>query len=76
MLAVASLILSIACKLVRLEPPDFFPGMVICFIMWFAWFTVTLGFGAVMVGMDSIMRMKTVGDLQEVMRQGGSLACS
>jgi len=70
--AIAGAILSSACSLVRVQPPDFFFAMVLCFIVGVAIFIVqflagvagTLGAGV------SLASLTTVGDFQRLLERG------
>lgn len=48
-LAISAVILSSACKLVRVDPPEFFPAMVICFLNMAISFAAPVIIGVIMV---------------------------
>jgi hypothetical protein len=71
-LALGAAVLSSACSLVRVQPPDFFFGMVICFFVGMTLLMVqcaagiagTLGAGV------SLMSLQTASDFQRLMARG------
>lgn len=70
--AVAAMILSSACNLVRVQPPDFFFGMVICFIVGMAVFTVQVaaGVAGTFGAGQSLASLTTVVEFQRLLERG------
>ncbi len=74
--SIAGAILSSACSLVRVQPPDFFFAMVLCFVIGVAVFMLqfaagvagTLGAGV------SMASLKTLPDFQGLMERGAVVA--
>jgi hypothetical protein len=75
-LAIAGAILSSACSLVRVEPPEFFFSMTLCFVISVAVFMLqfaagvagTLGAGV------SLERLKSLSDFRGLMERGAVVA--
>jgi hypothetical protein len=71
-LSIAGAILSSACGLVRVQPPDFFFSMVLCFIIGVAVFMIQFSAGvAGMLGAGlSVTSLRTLSDFQRLMEHG------
>jgi hypothetical protein len=73
-LAIAALILSAACRMVGVEPPDLFPAMVIVFIVMIAQGMLGLLLGAVMAFGAGITGTPTKEQLLELTKRTAPIA--
>ena len=71
-LALAALILSSACSLVRVQPPDFFFGMVLCFMvgMMVAMIQFAVGVAGTLGAGVELDSLRTVMDYQRLLERG------